>query len=166
MDNEKDLNTVNPEMQNMYNPNAIQYANNEAKKNPVIYIILLVCLALCMGACFLPYASIEGFTFNYVYSEEAASLSGNSGLKDGLFILIFCGISIITLLIKKRRIPPLVCTILSYAVFMYDYINDNSSIQVIRVSDYYSVGFYLVLVFLTISLVLSIVRMVLKNKLT
>lgn len=146
----------------------IDFENVPVKKNNIIFIILIVSIVLSMGACFLPYIKIGDFTMNYVYNENIVSLSKISGIKDGIFILIFGIVSILTMVIGKHKIPPVVCQALSIGVFLIDYIDakDNPAMTIISeyYGEYYGIGFYLVIVFLLISLILSLIRLLGKDK--
>ena len=140
------------------------------KKKKIIYILLLITVALSIGACFLPYVKVDNYSINYVYNSNIASLSKSDGIKDGIFVVIFGIVTILTLLIGKKRIPAIVCQVLSIGVFFIDYIDANKDMQVTLVKEYYGefygIGFYLVIIFLIISLILSIIRLIKKNELT
>ena len=86
---------------------------------------------------------------------------GKVDIKDGIFIVIFSGLSILLLLFKKR-IPILIFQSLGLLVFILDFINDSNEIG--NLSDYYGIGFYLVCIFLIISIVLSLMRVIMKKK--
>lgn len=143
-------------MVNNYN----QYPNNE-KKSKVLYILLIVTIVICMGACFLPFFSIGDYSINYIYNESLSSLSKSGGVADGVFVITFGIISILTIAIGKKRIPAIIFQSLSCAVFFYDYFNGQDSGLL---SQYYAIGFYLLFVFLIVSVVLAILRLILKNK--
>lgn len=135
----------------------VAYSDVNTGKNKIIFILLLITLAACIGACFLPYISIQGYSVNYVYTD----LLGKVDIKDGIFIVIFSGVSFLLLLFKKR-IPILIFQSLGLLVFILDFINDSNEIG--NLSDYYGVGFYLVCIFLIISIVLSLIRVIMKKK--
>lgn len=136
---------------------SVAYGEINNVKNKAIFILLLISLAACIGACFLPYFNIEGYTFNYVYTD----LLGNVDIKDGIFIVVLSALSII-FLITKKRIPILIFQLLGLFVFVFDFIHDSNEIG--DLSNYYSIGFYLVFVFLVISVVLSLIRVIMKKK--
>ena len=121
------------------------------KKNIVFFILLMVSLAVCLISCFLPYFEVLGETQNYV-------LGPNDKVLDGIFILIFGGLSILLMCFKKK-IPVLIFNSLSLGVFLYDYIDQtNSGINSMGIKIY-GIGFYLLFVFTIVSVVLSIVRL-------
>ena len=158
--------------QEIKNNNEIyNYQDNldDNKKNKVIRILLIISIILCCGACFLPYISIEGLSMNYVFFEKKTMLSSEIDLKDGVFVIIFGIISILTLLIGKKRIPPLIFQLLSLGVFALDYFDMNGNVYYKLVKELYNgsifgIGFYLVLIFLIISVALSLVRVIKKDK--
>ena len=157
-ENEKqELKEINNNEQTIYIPE---------KKNSVIYILLIITVILSIAACFLPYIKVGDFTINCVYNENIASLSDNNGIKDGIFVVILGVISLLTLLIGKKRIPTVVCQFLSIGVFFIDYIDAKNNPVTSVITDYYAIGFYLVIILLIFSLVLSITRLIGKDKLT
>ena len=137
---------MQPDNQNYYYP--------IARKNKSILIILAITIIVCIISCFLPFFSVLGFTQNYVMSGEK--------VLDGIFIIAF-GIISLLLLVFKKRIPVLIFQILSNAVFFYDYFNIKSKDTYGIASHIFGIGFYLLFIFLIVSLVLSIVRIVAKN---
>jgi hypothetical protein len=168
-DNEKEEKDLDEKKQS--NPNSeVHQEIIPKKKNKVVYILLLITVALSIGACFLPYVKVDNYSINYVYNSNIASLSKSDGIKDGIFVVIFGIVTILTLLIGKKRIPAIVCQVLSIGVFFMDYIDANKDMQVTLVKEYYGefygIGFYLVIIFLIVSLILSIIRLIKKNELT
>ena len=121
-----------------------------------------------MVVCFLPYLSFDDYSMNYVYTKS--SLSTGINLKDGIFVLIFGFISLLTLFIGKKKIPPLVFQSLSFGVFLYDYFDTKNNTIISTLNKYldskirFDIGFYLLFVFLIISVILSIIRVVKKDK--
>lgn len=149
--NENNINTNTNNDTPVYN-NTVVYNNvtiYNNKKSMIIWILLLISIIGCMGACFLPYASGFGQTINYVYEGET--------ILDGIFVLVFGAIAILLLLFKKR-IPVLVFQILSLVVFIVDLANAKPE----YIS--YGIGFYLVLILIIASIVLAAIRLFLKNK--
>jgi hypothetical protein len=119
-------------------------------RNKVVFYLLLLFVIGSIACCFLPYVKISGFEMNYVYTD----ILGTVELKDGLLVVIFCGISLL-LLLFKLRIPILVFQALSLGVFALDYFNDKDT-----AGDFYAIGFYLVFVCLLVSFVLSLIRLI------
>lgn len=139
------------EHQIAHNNEEKQYTPIIVKQNPTILILLLISIIVCGIACFLPYFSLLGVTQNYV-------LSGDK-ICDGIFILGF-GVLSIVLMFMKKRIPVVIFQALSCAVFFYDYYHQKQSIYSDLMSRMYGVGFYLLFIFLIISLILSIIRLI------
>lgn len=130
---------------------AYNYYAQPQKKNIVFYILLMVSIAVCIISCFLPYFEILGETQNYV-------LGPNDKILDGIFVLVFGGVSILLMCFKKK-IPVLVLTALSFGVFLFDYIDQvNNGINSMGIKVY-GIGFYLLFVFTIVSVVLSIIRL-------
>ena len=154
---------VLPVIENNNNQEVVYNNQPEEKKNKTLFILLLVSICICMFACFLPFFKVENYSINYIYNESLTAYSKSGGIADGIFIMIFGIISIITL-IKKKRIPVVIFQILSASVFFYDYFHAKSNIFNNLLTRYYSIGFYLLFIFLIICVILSILRLVLKNK--
>ena len=142
-------------MNNENNNQSNSYDGGE-KKNNIIYILLLISIAICMIACFLPYVDILGIKQNYI-----SGLDGD--VLDGIFVLIFGGVAIVTLFFKKR-LPALIMQLLSGAVFFYDYFKQLDSPSYKLVSHFYGYGFYILFIFLIVSIVLALIRVVNKKK--
>ena len=124
-------------------------------KNKVIWILLLLSIGICIGACFLPYFSILGYNQNYISSGEK--------LLDGIFIVAFGAVAILLLLLKKRM-PILVLQLLSSSVFFYDYLNAKEKDTYGVLGSIYGAGFYILFIFLIISVGLALVRVIKKDK--
>ena len=122
--------------------------------NSVIFWILFALFILIMGACFLPYFSILGIKCNFVFFDPGF---GDVQVKDGVFLLIFEFLAII-LLLFKNRIPVFIFQVLSLGIMIIDLIADADK----KVT--YEVGFYLLLVLLITTIVLSLIRLILKKK--
>ena len=170
-------NSVSNELEESVTPENNQSISKEIhqeiipkKKKKIVYILLLITVALSIGACFLPYIKIDNYTMNYVYNDNIASLSKSDGIKEGILVVVFGIVSILTLIIGKKRIPAVVCQFLSIGIFFIDYIDAKNNLQVDLIKEYYGefygIGFYLVIIFLIISLILSIIRLIKKNNLT
>ena len=140
-----------PEYNNQ--PSYPEYDNKG--QNKVIWILLLISIGICIGACFLPYFSVLGYNQNYVYSGEK--------VLDGVFVVAFGAVAILLLLFKKR-IPVLIFQILSCLVFFYDYFNAKQDDIYGLFGSLYGVGFYLLLIFIIISVGLALVRVIKKDK--
>ena len=131
--------------------------NVVGKTNNILFYVLLVTVVLGAISCFLPYVSVLDLESNYVYFDPGF---GSVDVKDGILVVIFSVLSVIFLLLKKR-IPILVFQSLSLIVFILDYFNDTGNNgNLIE----YKVGFYLVLIALIASFVLSLLRVILKKK--
>lgn len=152
--------TINQNIdQNNYVPQYNYYPEKvETKKSKGIYKALFISIAICMIACFLPFWGTEGVYINYTY---------NSGkVADGILLIILGILSFIFLGFKKR-IPILICQILSAAVFFYDYMHLKNSILIKYFGNYvdfdYGIGFYLIFIFSIVSVILSLIRMIKKD---
>ncbi len=137
----------------------VGYSNyNQQNKNSVLQILLIPTIILVIVSCFLPYLTYFGIEMNYVYLKNP--ITGDLDFKDGLFVIMLCVPSLICLLCKKK-VPVLVLQSISLLLFVLDFANDGgrygSTLE-------YGIGFYLLLVFLIISVVLAIIRLVGKNK--
>ncbi len=141
-----------------------KHLDSNTKKNNILFIILIISISLSMISCFLPYVKIGDFSMNYVYNKSIASISKSSGIKDGIFIIIFGIVSIVTLVLGKKKIPTVVCQFLSIGVFLMDYFDAKNNPITNLVTRYYGIGFYLVLIFLLISVTLAIIRLIFKDK--
>ena len=131
--------------------------NVSGKKSSALFWSLFVVIILTAVFCFLPYASVLGFDFNYVYADLGL---GNPEIKDGIFILVFSALSMLFLLLKKR-IPVLVFEIASLAIFIIDFVSDSNKVgNVLK----YEAGFYLVLIAIIVGIVLALLRVILKRK--
>ena len=156
--NEQEKN--NEENNNIVNNNTIPVINNnqQAKYSIfqiIILTLLIVSIIMSIVACFLPYFNVYGFTQNYVsYEGEAA---------DGVFVIFFGALSLLFIALNKR-IPVLIFQILSATVFFYDYINQRTHEVYKYASRYYGVGFKMLFVFSILSVILALVRVIVKNK--
>ncbi len=138
------------------------------KKDKKILILLIISIILCIGACFLPFISIGDFSMNYVFTEKVDGLSNKIDIKDGILIIIFEVITLLTLLKGKKRAPALIFQLLSLGVFAFDYFDLKNKLfykvlKVVYDGNIYGIGFYLVLVFLIISTILSLIRIIKKD---
>ncbi len=139
-----------------------------SKKNKVIKVLLIITIVLSMIACFLPFISFEDFSMNYVYSKDS-SMSKNSGIKEGVFVLVFCAISVFILLRDKGRVSVFILQLLSLGVLIFDYINMKNDLVLELIKRFsglnvYGIGLYLLFVFLILSVILSIIRVIKKDK--
>ena len=133
-------------------------------KSNIISILLIVSIVICMVACFFPYFEIGGYSINYIYNDKFARYSESGGIADGIFIYIFGIISILTILIGKKRVPAVICQLLAAGIYIMDFANGQSSIMSSLITKSYSYGFYIIFIFIIISVILSIIRLVAKDK--
>ena len=119
-------------------------------RNKVVFYLLLVSVICSIGFCFLPFLNTGSdlVSMNFVYAEVLGTIE----FKDGLLVVISCGISLF-LLLFKLRIPVCSLQIMSLAIFAIDYFNDKD-----KVGSNYAIGFYLVFIALLVSVILSLTR--------
>ena len=148
----------NLEMNSIINDNNEVMTNNiyyKGSSSSIMQILFIISVIICMISCFLPYFSIFGISQNYVYQDTK--------ILDGVFILAFGVVAVLTALFKKK-IPPLIFQLLSLGVFLYDYINQKTNEYSNIISRLYGIGFYLLFIFLIGSVILAIVRLAGKDK--
>ena len=163
MDNENNNQQV-VNMENATDNNPDNYENlvgydYVSGKNRTIYRILIISIIICMFSCFLPIYKIDSSTLNYVYNSYTGRIL------DGIFILIFGSISLLFLLIgkKKRKVPVLIFQLLSFGIFAYDFFREEARELNKYLSEFYGIGYYLLLVFLIISVILALIRVIKKD---
>ena len=143
-------------------PNANNYANQANnyvyynQKADTVRIFLFVTMIVSILACFLPILSVSVFgvslSVNYVYN------SGN--VADGIFVVGLQIIAIILLSLKKRK-AVCVFEIISAIVFgitAYNLFDRTSKVSSGSIFDFLGIGFYLLLISLIVSIVLSFIN--------
>lgn len=118
-----------------------------------------ICLGIIIVGCFLPYVTILNVSTNYVFYD------GN--VKDGIFIIIL-GILALIFISKNKFLGTLISQFISVGIFFLDYIDYKSKINNLGtyISSFskFGVGFYIVLIGLIFSLVISIMLVINRRK--
>ena len=122
-----------------------------APKNGLFKTILLITIIGAIASCFLPMLSVAGYSMNFVYYEGE--------VLDGAFIVAAEVIALICLLCKTR-IPVFVLQLPACGILISDLPDLSSSIA----SSYLGIGFYLVIVTVVASTVISLLRIIMKDK--
>lgn len=118
-----------------------------------------ICLGIIVIGCFLPYVTALGYSTNYVFYD------GN--VKDGIFIIGFAILALIFIL-KDKYLGALISQCASFGIFLLDFFDYKSKLNsfgtyVSSISKF-GVGFYIVLVGVILSLVISIILFINKRK--
>ena len=132
--------------------NTLSNKVEQQEKSNIIYLLLLVSIVIVGVSCFLPLVSILGYSMNFVYY--------NGKVLDGTIIVALEVVALICLLFKKR-IPVFVFQVISVILAIYDFIN---IFKISLVSSILGIGFYLLVISLIAAFVLSLIRIIKKDK--
>ena len=122
-----------------------------APKSSLLKTILLITIIGAIASCFLPILSVAGYSMNFVYYEGE--------VLDGAFVIAAEVIALICLLCKTR-IPVFILQLPACGILIADLPDLSSGVT----SSFLGIGFYLVIITVAASTILSLLRMVMKNK--
>ena len=144
---------------NNYQPQIIYVKDNNSSSSAKIF--LYITIALSIIACFLPIVSVSilgySISYNYVYNQGRTA--------DGIIIVVFQLLSII-LLACNTKIPVIIMQLLSCSIFGYfifrlftsfeeTFVSSSSYFNANNIYNFLGVGFYLLLISLFLSFILS-----------
>lgn len=122
-----------------------------APKSNLFRTILIITILGAIASCFLPLLSAGGYTMNFVYYEGE--------VLDGAFIVVAEVIALICLLCKTK-IPVFILQLPACGILISDLPDLSKGIS----SSFFGIGFYLVIITVVASTILSLLRMIMKNK--
>lgn len=120
-------------------------------QNGLFKTILLITIIGAIGSCFLPLITAGGESMNFVYYAGE--------VLDGVFIIAAEVIALICLLCKTR-IPVFILQLPACGILIADFPDLTKTVG----SSYLGIGFYLVIVMVVASTVLSLLRIIMKNQ--